>query len=155
MIKIVYTILLGVILALFVGLGIEAFYPTEKYPDQPAALTYAKSDGGNRSVEEIQAQKDFDKTMKDFQTRNALHSRNVSMMAIGFSIIYMILSLAVLTRKEVFANGFLLGSLFTLFYGMIRGFEADDNKFRFIIVSVGLIIALTLGYFKFLRQKDN
>ncbi len=153
MIKIVYTILLGVILALFVGLGIEAFYPTEKYPEQPSVLTYAKNDGISRTTEEIQAQKDFDKTMKEFEVRNALHSRNVSMMAIGFSIIYMILSLAVLTSKEVFANGFLLGSLFTLFYGMIRGFEADDSKFRFIIVTTGLIIALSLGYFKFLKGK--
>ncbi len=155
MIKIVYAVLLGVILAFFIGLGIEAFYPTEKYPEAPTEVQYGKVDGGNLSADEIKAQRDFDTKVKEFQDRNKDHAKNVSLVAIIGSIIYMIISLAVLNKKDVFADGFLIGSLLTLIYGIMRGFESDDSKFRFIIVSVGLAAALILGYFKFLRQKEE
>lgn len=155
MVKIIYAVLLGVILAFFIGLGIEAFYPTEKYPETPAIMQYSKSDGTNRSAEEVKAQQDYDQITKDYQTRNSKHARNVSMAAIVGSIIYMTLSLWIFNKKEVFANGFLIGSLFTLIYGIMLGFESDDNKFVFVIVSIGLAAALVLGYFKFLRQKEE
>lgn len=157
MIKIIYAVLLGVILALFIGLGIEAFYPTEKYPETPAALElqYAKSDISDPSAEQIKLQEDYNQVTKDYNTRNAKHARNVSMFAIAGSIILMALSLTIFSRKEVFSNGFLLGSLFTLMYGIMRGFESDDTKFRFIIVTIGLAVAMVLGYFKFLKHEEE
>jgi len=155
MIKIVYAVLLGVILAFFIGLGIEAFYPTEKYPETPVEIQYGKADGGNLSADQRKVQEDFDLKVKDYQNRNKNHARNVSLIAIAGSIICMALSLAVLNKKDVFADGFLIGSLLTLIYGIMRGFESDDSKFRFIVVAIGLASALILGYFKFLRLKDE
>lgn len=157
MIKIIYAVLLGVILALFIGLGIEAFYPAEKYPEAPAALQlqYAKTDASGPSAEQIKLQEDYNQVTKDYGIRNAKHARNVSMLAIAGSIILMAISLTIFSRKEVFSNGFLLGSLFTLMYGIMRGFESDDTKFRFIIVTVGLAVAMVLGYFKFLKHEEQ
>jgi hypothetical protein len=43
------------------------------------------------------------------------------------------------------------GGILTFGYSVVRGFGADDNTFRFIIVSVGLVIALGLGYIRFAR----
>jgi hypothetical protein len=52
------------------------------------------------------------------------------------------------------ADGILLGGVFTTIYGIIRGLMSEDTKFRFIIVTVGLIIALVLGYIKFIKNKE-
>lgn len=152
--KILYAIILGVMLAFFVGLGIEAFYPTEKYPDPPAAIQYKTT--AVTTPEDLKIQQDFDQQVKDYQTRNEKHARNVSIFAVIASIIYMTLSLTVLTRtNSVFPDGFLIGSLLTLLYGIVRGLETNDNKFRFIIVTIGLIIALVVGYIKFVRQQKT
>lgn len=153
MIRILFSILLGVLLALFVGLGIEAFYPTEKYPEPPIELQFQKSQPSQSDLDKQQA---YENQIKEYRTRNETHSRNVSIIAIGASIILMALSLTILQKlSAVFADGFLLGSIFTLLYGIIRGFETSDNKFRFIIVSVGLIITFVLGYIKFIAKEKK
>ena len=153
--KVLYAIILGVMLTFFVGLGIEAFYPTEKYPEPPIEIQYMnETKTGGFTDEQKQIQKDFDQKLKSYQTRNETHARNVSIIAVIVSIIYLTLSLTVLVKTDtVFADGFLTGSLITLLYSIIRGIETNDNKFRFIIVTIGLIIALTLGYIKFMRSK--
>jgi len=65
----------------------------------------------------------------------------------------LVLSLTVLHKIEILTDGFLLGGLLTLLYAIVRGFGSDDNKFRFLMVTVGLIVALILGYIKFIRPK--
>lgn len=42
-IKIIYTIFIGVLFAIFVGVGIDAFYPYPKEPDYPAELKIHKN----------------------------------------------------------------------------------------------------------------
>lgn len=160
MLKILFTTLLGILLALFIGLGLEAFYPGEKYPQQPDSLAkelYAKpiaEENNQISAEQIEAQKKFDQEVKDYQNRREKHARNTSIVATIFSIVLMILSLTILQKTHgVFSDGFLLGSILTLFYAIIRGFEGQDTKFRFILVSVGLLFALILGYLKFVKEK--
>lgn len=155
--KILYATILGVMLAFFIGLGIEAFYPTEQYPEPPLELQYLDiGKTGELNDEQKQLQKDYDQQVKAYDSRNQHHSRNVSIIAIIASVIYMTLSLTVLLKtNSVFSDGFLIGSLLTLLYGIARGFETNDNKFRFIIVTVGLLIALVLGYIKFVRQKEK
>lgn len=154
MIKTIYALLLAIILTFFVGLGIEAFYPTEKYPETPASFQYSQSKTEVTSSEEQKAQEDYDKSVKEYQERNSKHARNVSIIAIIGSIIYMILSLTALSKKGVFADGFLVGSLLTLLYGVIIGFQSDSSKFRFLIITIGLAIAMILGYFKFVRNAE-
>jgi hypothetical protein len=154
--KILYAIILGVMLAFFVGLGVEAFYPTENRPEVPAEIQYGEYNKTGPTDEQKQAQKDYDQQIKAYQTRNEKHALNVSIIVIIASILYMALSLTILTKTNtIFSDGFLIGSLLTLLYGIVRGFETNDNKFRFVIVTIGLIIALVLGYIKFVRQKET
>ena len=51
--------------------------------------------------------------------------------------------------NKVLVNGVLLGGLFTLLYSVIRGFASEDSKMTFIAVSIGLAIAIYLGYHRF------
>jgi uncharacterized membrane protein YgaE (UPF0421/DUF939 family) len=72
------------------------------------------------------------------------------MIAITLAVVALAISLTVLIRWEVIANGVLLGGVFTLGYSIIRGMESEDPKFRFFLVTIGVIIALVLGYVKFI-----
>jgi hypothetical protein len=81
----------------------------------------------------------------------ALYSRNVSAVAAIGAIVMMGVSLTVLRGTALFSDGFLLGGVLTFAYSVVRGFSAEDNVFRFIIVSVGLVVALALGYVRFIR----
>lgn len=154
MLKILYTIFLAVMLAFFIGLGIEAFYTTPKSPEYPTALQFNGKSPSEMSPDLQKAQKDYDQSQKDWMKADGIHSRNTSMIAVVFSIIILVLSLTLLHKIEVMSDGFLLGGLLTLLYAIVRGFGSDDNKFRFLLVTVGLIVALILGYLKFIRPKE-
>ncbi len=154
MIKILYSILLGAIIALFIGLGIEVFYPGEKAPEYPAALQYSTDKTGT-ALATIEAQRNYDQIQKAYQERDGKHNRNVSIIALSASIILMVTSLLIVDKVVIFSDGILLGSLFTLIYGIIRGMMTEDVKFRFIIVTVGMLFALVLGWFKFEKRKEE
>jgi hypothetical protein len=53
------------------------------------------------------------------------------------------------------ADGILLGGVFTTMYSIIRGLMSEDSQFRFLIVVIGLGIALALGYIKFIRPRES
>ena len=151
--KILYSISLGVIIAFFVGLGIEAFYPTEKYPEYPAELQ--SKDPSTLTAVQTQMQKEYDQTLKDYNERTSKHEKNVSIFAMAASIIIMVIGLLIIDKTNVFSNGLLLGSILTLFYSIARGIMSSDNKYRFILISVGLVVALVLGYIKFIKKEKD
>jgi len=153
MIRVLYSILLGAILSLFIGLGIEVFYPGEKAPEYPATLQY-QTEKISALPATIEAQKSFDQEQRAYQERSAKYNRNISIIVLSASIILMITSLLILDKVILFSNGILLGSLFTLIYGIIRGMMTQDAKFRFVIVAIGLLFALALGWLKFEKRKE-
>ena len=83
------------------------------------------------------------------------YNRNVSIVSLVASIIILVLSLTLLAKIKMIADGILLGGVFVTAYGIIRGLMSEDSQFRFIIVTIGLIIALVLGYIKFIRPRKN
>lgn len=143
---IVYTFFLGLILALFIGLGISTFYSAPKMPDYPTEAMYYNKEP---TAEQTRAQKDYDKASKSYSTESQLYSRNVSMLALVGAVLLLVISFGFEKRSQVIANGMLLGGVFTLLYSIIRGFVSEDSKYTFITVTVGLVIALYLGYRRF------
>ncbi len=150
--EIMYALFLGLIIALFFGLGISAFYEAPKVPDYPTTSVMQTKEA---TEEQIQAEKDYEKSIKAYEEEAATYSRNVSMITLGLAVLAMTISLAFLDDIFVMANGVLLGGVFTLIYSMIRGFMSEDTKYRFIIVSVGLAITLALGYLKFIKKPNQ
>jgi hypothetical protein len=131
--KIVYTLFIGILLATFIGVGIAAFYPSPKSPEfkfAPAPY-YPPQDA-------------YMKLSQDY-------NRNVSIISLVAAILILIISLTVFKSLPVIADGLLLGGVLTLIYSIVRGFNSQDEKFRFIVVTIGLIIAILLGYNKFIR----
>lgn len=148
-----YTVFLAVILVTFVGVGIAAFYKAPKSPEYPVGLSYPSvpneksSDSGQMRDQQIK----FDKEQRNFQKSNETYNKSVSSLAITASLIILILSITLLSKILYLSDGLLLGGVLTLGYAIIRGFGSGDEMFRFIIVSVGLIVAVFLGYWKFVK----
>lgn len=150
----IYIVFIGVLLATFVGVGIAAFYPGPKQPEPPSLLKYCSLEtakGEKLSQEFKTEQEKFDKEVKIYEEKDQRYSRNVSIISLSAAIIILITSLTLLSKIYLIADGVLLGGVLTLFYSLIRGFNSQDEMFRFIVVSVGLVVSLTLGYLKFIK----
>lgn len=152
--KLIYTFFLSLLIALFVGLGIDAFYPGPTAPDYPSALNLAKPECENYAELKTEQEK-FDQAQKDFNEKSKTYNRNVSIISLVSAIIVMIASFAFLSKIKMIADGILLGGVFTTAYSIIRGLMSEDSRFRFLVVTVGLIIALVLGYVKFIHPKEQ
>ncbi|OGM12071.1 hypothetical protein A2Z22_03180 [Candidatus Woesebacteria bacterium RBG_16_34_12] len=154
--KLIYTFLIGIFLAVFVGVGIAAFYPGPKFPEQPILLKYCSPEITKDAVQyaefKSQAEK-FDKEEKEYQKQSQIYNRNVSIVSLVASIVIVIASLTFFRTILLIADGLLLGGVLTLIYSVMRGFGSEDNMFRFIVVSVGLFISLFLGYIKFIPRE--
>lgn len=148
-----YTVFLAALLVTFVGVGIAAFYKAPKSPDYPTELKFPETQPTTSpSAMTIQRQKDFDKKQQEFMDQNNLYNKNVSSIAIAASLIILILSITLLGKIMYLSDGLLLGGVLTLGYAIIRGFGSGDEMFRFIIVTIGLVVAVFLGYWKFVRN---
>jgi hypothetical protein len=150
--RIFYTIFIGVLLASFIGVGIAAFYPAPKSPDY---TTTVKTPSATESAETLKDQDAFNKLQQTYERDMNIYNRNVSIMAIVAAIVLLIISLTFMRQVILIADGVLLGGVLTLLYGIGRGFGASDNMFRFVVVSIGLAVALGLGYLKFVRPEGD
>lgn len=156
LIKYVYVVFVGILLAAFVGVGIAAFYKGPKAPEYPVELQYSMVRPGEpvdatAEAERMKLQVKNDAAFKEFQKLNEIYNRNVSIISLVAAVIMLILSLSLLKQIMVIADGVLLGGVLTLGYSVIRGFSSNDDMVRFLVVSASLIIALVLGYLKFVR----
>jgi hypothetical protein len=155
-----YTLFIGILIALFVGLGISTFYERPKppeYKETPYARTlpvdYEKD--GTTSAQMQKEQAAYDKKWQEYTKKNEVYNRDVSIIALVSSIIILVISLTLVQNLLLISDGLLLGGVFTLIYSLFRSFETRDSKFEFIVVSIGLAIALALGYKKFIKSTSK
>lgn len=150
--KLVYTFFLGLLIAIFVGVGINTFYPGPQYPKYPSELnTYGKE----MTTEQIAKQREYDVKNDQYMEKEKHYSRNVSLITLSFSVILLAISLIYEKRIKLIADGVMLGGVFVLFYSLGRSFAADNSKFSFGVVSVSLVIVLYLGYHRFVRSHST
>jgi len=154
MIKPIYTLFLALLVSLFVGLGIDTFYPGPESPLYPLELDQVRQ-GCQETIEQQTLRAEFNEAQEKFMEESKPYNRNVSIFSLVASIIILVLSLTLLVKIKMIADGILLGGVFITAYGIIRGLMTEDSQFRFLIVTIGLIIALVLGYIKFIRPKKN
>lgn len=157
LIKYVYIVFVGILLAAFVGVGIAAFYKGPQAPEYPSEISYPTIERPNQPIDataeaqRIKLQQKHDSEFKVFQKDNEIYQRNVSIIALIAAVLMMVISLTLVKQIMVIADGLLLGGVLTLGYSVIRGFGSNDDMVRFLVVSASLIVALTLGYIKFVR----
>ncbi|MFE7629113.1 hypothetical protein [Kocuria sp. NPDC057446] len=150
--KIVYTFFLGALLALFVGLGIQTFYPAPEMPEPTAGMEFAP-EGGAPTAEQREEMEENDRQWRQWQVEQQSYSRNVAVVALGASVVLLGLSLVLEKRNRVLTNGIMLGGLFTLLYAIGRSFASSETTMTFVAVSVGLAVVLLLGHRRFFQDR--
>lgn len=159
-IEIIYTFFIGILIAVFVGVGIAAFYPEPKSPETPAELKVYRapidSEEKTEQTEELmRVQKQYDAEIEIYQKDLQIYNRNVSMIALAAAVLILVISLTLLKELLVLADGLLLGGVITLLYSVVRVFGSGDDKIRFVVVAVGLAVSLALGYIKFIQTPQK
>lgn len=154
LIKFIYTLFLSLLIVLFVGLGIDTFYPGPKATNYPIELDQVKQ-GCEETLEQQTLKREFNRTQEKFTGESKSYNRNVSIISLVVSIIILALSLTLLVKIKMIADGILLGGVFTTVYSIIRGLMSESSQYRFSVVAIGLIITFVLGYVKFIRPKEN
>lgn len=148
LLKLIYTLFLGVLVALFVGVGINTFYPGPKQPEYPVALN---SWSKEPTPEQIAQQKVWDKRMADHNRQMKPYNRNVSIIALSIAVVLLVISVVLHDRIKLMSDGVLVGGLLTLLYSIGRGFASEDSRYVFAAITVGLVIVLYTGYRQFIK----
>jgi hypothetical protein len=151
MLKLIYTVFLGIILAVFVGVGVSVFYEAPEEPKNPTWYEQYRPDAKELTDAEKAEEQSFMDARVVYDEKMGDYNRNVSMIVAVIAIVLLVLSMTFSEKLDVVADGLLLGGVFTFLYSMGRGLASDDNKYRFFIMTIGLIAALGLGYAKFVR----
>lgn len=152
LLKAIYVVFLGLIIALFVGLGIAAFYEQPKEPDTPEILM-SSNIGKGPTAEVRQAEIDYQKALKDFnENKRGPYYRNVAIIDITMAVLILTIGLVFSLKFMLISDGILLGGVFTLIYSVICAAQANNIRFTFIIVAVALVVTIGLGFWKFLRK---
>jgi hypothetical protein len=155
LVKYLYTIFIAILFTLFVGVGISAFYTAPKAPEYPTPLSYPQSPDKMTASNSALIQRDqekYDKAFKQYTKDSQIYQRNVSITALIAAIIMVVLGLTLFSQLTIIPDSLLLGGMFTLIYSIVRGFASEDEKFRFIVISVSLLIVLFLTYKKFITS---
>ncbi len=147
LLKLVYTLFIGVLLSIFIGVGISTFYPS---PEAPGYVEFSNPEGKVTTAQEEQQWSEYDKKSRAYEEAIKPYSRNVSIIALIAAVLLLASSAYAEKRKiGVIADGIMLGGFFTLLYSLGRGFTAQDDKYVFLVVTVGLAFALYVGYHRF------
>lgn len=134
--RVLYSISLGIIIVLFVGLGIATFYPA------PELSSLADLDAPVRKA----ALDAYQSAMRDY-------NRNVTVVALISALLILGASIWSESRKPLFAGGFLVGGLLTLLYGLLLGLTSGVTAVAFFSVAVGLFVVVYLGHQRFFSAK--
>lgn len=148
--RLVYTFFVGILIAFFVGVGINTFYEGPKAPAFPTELNYAKTE---LSEAQKAAQKAYDDKNQQYQDDLKPYNRNVSIITLSAAVLLLAMSVAFERKIRMLADGVMLGGVFTLLYSIGRGMASEDNKYMFMTVTVGLVAALVLGYHRFVQPE--
>lgn len=150
MIKYIYTLFLGFIIALFIGLGINTFYEGPTEPRYPVELSNYKQE--ELTSQQRTEQRKYDVAMSAYMEKYQDYSRNVSIIALVSAVILLTIGLTLERMRfatRSISDGIVLSSVFTLIYSIIRGFISTDTKLTFVVVTVGVALSIYLGYHTF------
>ena len=151
MLKFVYSFFLGLLLVVFVGMGVASFYQSPQPPEYPKTLETVKAGPDGYTEEQQRADDAYQQASKDYTAQSEDYNRNVSMIVLAAAVVLVVLGLTLHAKTDVIADGILLGGVFTLLYSIGRSFAGQDPKYSFTVVSMGLIITVIVGYLKFLK----
>jgi hypothetical protein len=151
MIKVIYSFFVGILLAIFVGVGTSLIYEEPPMPETPDSLMYSTSKEPTEAQQIEQRAFEDNMVIRDEQMQ--AYNRNVSIITLAFAILFLAVAVVYLQKMDVLANSLLLGGIFTLLYSLGRGLASGDDLFKFLIITISLVAAMGLGWWKFVKPQ--
>ncbi|PIN75214.1 hypothetical protein COV17_04100 [Candidatus Woesearchaeota archaeon CG10_big_fil_rev_8_21_14_0_10_36_11] len=154
---------IAIILALFVGYGIDTFYPNPEYTDfcdeNPIFIeTVEQCTASGGQWEEYRGPKPVDgisgwcnvqfECEAAFNQANEVYNKNVFIVTLFIGLLAVLLGGIVLKLESV-SSGIMSGGALIIIYGTIRYWGDMAKYFRFAILGVVLAILIWIGYKKF------
>lgn len=124
-----YATFLGLAVVAFFGVGMATFYPR---PDQSENMDW-----------------------EAYQPLYSQWSIYTSVALLVLAVVVLVIALFWAEKIAVLANGLLLGGLFTLFYAVILTLDSDVSVLRFAMVTIALIIAIAVGWYRFASRSHR
>jgi len=158
MIKLMYSIFLGLIIVMFVGVGVSTFYSSPEAPEYEEDVTYVldeETEEFTETDEAKQLRQENDAKWEVFRGEEEDYNRNVAIITMAFALLLLYVGLSKADEFAGISEGVLLGGVFTLFYSLIRGLMTEDDIVRFSVITVGLVVALWVGNKKFAAKVDK
>lgn len=158
MIKLMYSVFLGLTIVMFVGVGVSTFYSSPVEPDYiEENITFVDGEPvpieENAEMKEVREQYDKDRDAYDEAMQD--YSRNVAIVTMIIATALLFISVTKAEKLAAIGEGVLLGGIFTLLYSLMRGLMSGDDIVRFLVITVGLVIALWLGKVKFMPEVEG
>ncbi|MDD3678824.1 MAG: hypothetical protein PHT36_01075 [Patescibacteria group bacterium] len=139
----IYTLILAAIIALFIGITLNTFYPAPSYPTGPV-VEYKKIEEPTK--EELEEER---RITEEHQGKIEKWSETSSVIIVVSATFLVALGLFLAGKLSILPNGILLGGFFTLFYGTALGFQSQNRYLIFGVTTAALIVVVSAGYLKF------
>jgi len=170
-------IAIGVLSALFIGYGINTFYPEPNYEDYCDEFLRSKPFPVDRDVEGCRAveqnnrdyendcykdrgqprydygedqcrvYKECDFCQKEYDDVRDLYNRNVFVIAVILGITLIIVG-GVILKLESVSSGLMGGGIIITLYGTLRYWGNMHDYLRFVVLGLVLFILIWIGYKK-------
>lgn len=163
--QLIFSFFLGILLVVFVGVGVWTFYPE---PYRSTAPEQKELDRLYRELSDIEGKEAptpseraeierlrtrMDEINQAMQKQRDRWAVNTSIILLGFATLLMAISLLLPEHMKVFSNGILLGGVFTVLYGTGWSFAGQEARARFYVVLAALVLSLAFGYLRFIRGR--
>lgn len=154
MVKFVYKLFIGILLAATIGLGVATFYPRPEMPEYPPeTYPYTRVVEDTPALVDYEKEREYQRKHEEFNRKFKVHERNTALIVIGLSLLIVVVAMTMLSKVDVISDGLMVGGTLTLVYGIMRSFGSGDQKFIFASTLVGLLVALVLGYNNFVKPE--
>lgn len=164
--QLIFSIFLGVLIVVVVGVGVWTFYPPPDSENSPKQQEIQKlyreqeqynikvggSLNATEQAEYERIQKEINAVQDEIQETRRTWAVNTSIIVISIATFLMAVSLFLPEMARVFSNGILLGGLFTVLYGTGVSFVGGDSRARFYVVLAALVLSLAIGYLRFVLR---
>lgn len=141
----------GVLISLFVGFGIEAFYPSPEFPEPPEFRgSPPELESREEAKEEFREnENEFQQELESYEAEVSRYNRVAAPVAVGIAVL-ILASVFFLRRTGIptIRDGIALGGVLTLFYGLSLALQAEGDVFKFLMVTVTLLVVLAAVYLR-------
>jgi hypothetical protein len=146
----------GVLVAFFVGFGIQAFYPAPEPPGEQFGPTESPPEDPEDKEKAKAEKEEKERTFRAYQEEVVEYNQIASLIAVGIAVL--ILGAVLLLRRiriPAIRDGVALGGVLTLFYGLVLALQAEGDIFRFFMVGVVLLVVLVAAYLRFRPDRSD